>query len=191
MGCHFLDLPFWALDLKYPLTVEAEGPGRPGKEQAPTWMIARWTFAARGDLPPVTLTWYDGNHRPSGIPKEMNPPDYDEGMLFVGDEGMVVSSYKNHRLYPEEKFADYKLPPQDTPPGGWVQEWVEACKTGSPVMTSFDYSGPLTETVLLGTVAYRAGEKLHWDPVDLEATNCPEADRFLEREHYRKGWELS
>ena len=195
MGCHFLDLPFWALDLKYPLTVEAEGPGRPGKEQAPTWLIARWTFPARGDLPPVTLTWYDGNNRPSGIPKEMNPPDgygeYGEGILFIGDDGMILSSYKKHKFYPEEKFANYKRPPRDTPSGGHQQEWVEACKTGSPVMTSFDYSGPLTETVLLGTVAYRVGQKLHWDPVNLKATNCPEADRFLEREHYRKGWELS
>jgi len=195
MGCHFIDLPYWALDLKYPLTVETEGPGRAGSEFAPPWLITRWTFPARGALPPVTLTWYDGNQRPVGIPKEVNPPDgygeYGEGILFIGDDGMILSSYDKHKFYPEEKFASFERPPQTIPPsvGGQFQDWVRACKAGRPGVCSFDYAGPMTETVLLGNVAYRTGEKLHWDPANLKATNCAEADRFIGRK-YRKGWEL-
>ena len=72
---------------------------------------------------------------------------------------------------------------------GHANEWIAACKTGRPTTCSFNYSGPLTETVLLGNVVYRAGEKLQWDPESLKATNCLEAERFLRRE-YRKGWTL-
>ena len=70
-----------------------------------------------------------------------------------------------------------------------AQEWITACKTGSPTGCNFAYAGPLAETVLLGTVAYRAGKKLQWDPVKLKATNCSEADRFIRREN-RKGWTI-
>lgn len=93
-------------------------------------------------------------------------------------------------LHPKEKFAGFEPPPQTIPPSfGHAREWLEASKTGKPTTTGFDYSGPLAETVLLGNVAYRAGEKLQWDAKNLKATNCPEADQFLRRE-YRSGWEL-
>ena len=187
MGCHFLDLPFWALDLKYPLTVEAEGP-RVGLEMTPRWMIARWTFGPRGDLPPVTITWYDGNKRPD-LPEEVNPPDWEHGIIFVGSEGMLLSSYSKHLLYPEEKFADFERPPQTIPPGGTHKEWIAKCKSGEPVMTRFEYSGPLTETVLLGTVAYRVGQKIEWDSAKLRTTNSPEANLLIGREN-REGWAL-
>jgi len=197
MGPHFLDLPFWALDLKYPLTAEAEGPARVGRETTPPWLIARWTFPRRGDLPPVTLTWYDGNKRPD-MPKEVNPPDWDIGILFVGSKGMILSDYTRHELHPKEKFADFQRPPETIPRGRWAQDWIAACKSSDPAMRnfagnpglgSFDYAGPLTETTILGTVAYRLGKKLQWDPVNLKATNCPEAGRFIGRE-CRKGWAL-
>ena len=189
MGCHMLDLPFWALDLKHPLTVEAEGPGRAGKEVAPPWLISRWTFAARGEQPPVEITWYDGNQRPPLL-KEINAPDWELAVLFVGSEGMLVSSYTKHKLLPEDKFADYEPPPQTIPNSiGHHEEWIRACKGGPEALCNFGYAGPLTETVLLGTVAFRVGEKLHWDPVNLKATNAPEADRFIRREP-RDGWAL-
>jgi predicted dehydrogenase len=189
MGCHLLDLPFWALDLTHPLAVEAEGPGRVGKEVAPPWLISRWTFPPRGALPPVELTWYDGNTRPD-LPKELNPPDWDLGVLFVGSEGMLVSSFAERVLLPKDKFADYEPPPETIPNSiGHHEEWIRACKGGPAALCNFDYAGPLTETVLLGTVAYRVGEKLRWDPADLKATNAPEADRFVRREA-RDGWAL-
>jgi predicted dehydrogenase len=197
MGCHFLDLPFWALNLKYPLTAEAEARGKPGRYTTPHGMISRWTFPQRGDQPPVTLTWYDGGRRPE-LPRELQEslPDWPKAILFVGAEGALIAEYNEqnmsaskHELHPKEKFADYQRPPQTIPPGGNHAEWIEACKTGRSVMTDFEYSGPLTETVLLGNVAYRAGKKLEWDAENLKATNCPEADQFIRREH-REGWKL-
>ncbi len=188
MGCHLIDLAFWALDLKYPVTAEAEGtPVHP--EGTPLWLIASWEFPARGDLPPVKLTWYDGSRRPQQQ-KEHNMPDWPEGVLFVGSDGMLIAEWGKRELYPKEKFADFQ-PPQRTIPEsiGHAQEWLAACKTGSPTLCNFDYSGPLTETVLLGTVAYRVGKKREWDPVNLKATNCPEADPFIRRA-YREGWTL-
>ena len=94
-------------------------------------------------------------------------------------------------LFPDESdFADFKPPARTIPNSiGHHKEWVKACKTGSPTTCNFDYSGALTEAVLLGNVAYRTGKKLYWDPAKLVATNCPEADQLLRRE-YRKGWTL-
>jgi predicted dehydrogenase len=189
MGCHLIDLPFWALDLKAPLTVEAEGPSRVGREVAPRWLIARWEFAARGDHPPVKLAWYDGNKRPS-LPGGECFPDWPMGILFVGEEGMLIASYSKHELYPKEKYAQVERPDRSIPDSpGHKAEWLAACKGGDAALCNFDYTGPLTETVLLGTVAYRAGQKLEWDAENLRVTNCPEANQYLRRE-YRKGWML-
>ncbi len=188
MGCHMLDLPFWALDLKYPLSVEAEGPPV-HPESTPLWRICHWEFPARGDLPSVRLTWYDGGKRPR-LQKEHNMPDYHEGTLLVGSQGMLIADYGHHELFPKEKFADFRPPPRTIPESpGHANEWLAACKAGTPTGTHFGYSGPLTETVLLGTVAYRTGQKLHWDAENLRVTNCPEANQYVQRE-YRKGWTL-
>ena len=93
-------------------------------------------------------------------------------------------------LLPEAEFADFQ-PPEPTilPSVGHHQEWIVACKTGSPTTCNFDYSGALTEAVLLGNVAYRARKKLQWDPVNLKATNGPEAQKYIARD-YREGWTL-
>ena len=103
---------------------------------------------------------------------------------------MLLASYTQYRLLPEEKFKDFRPPAPYLPdPIEHHAEWIQACKTGKPTTCHFGYSGPLTEAVLLGTVAYRAETKLEWDPWELKATNCPEASRFIRRE-YRKGWTL-
>ncbi len=188
MGCHLIDLAFWALDLKYPLTAEAVGtPVHP--EGTPLWLIARWEFAARGDLPPVTLTWHDGGKRPPQQ-KQYNMPDWPEGVLFVGSEGMLISHWGVKELFPKEKFAGFRPPPRTIPESiGHAQEWLAACKTPGPTGCNFDYTGPLTETVLLGTVAYRVGKKIAWDPGNLKVTNCPEANPLI-RYAKRPGWTL-
>ncbi len=188
MGCHMIDLPFMALDLKYPLTVETRSAKPAHKESSPRWLITKWTFPKRGDLPPVELTWYDGIKRPP-LQKKHNMPDYPEGVLFVGAKGMLIADYGHFKLYPEKKFAGVRRPRLLPRSIHHQQEWITACKTGGPTGCSFGYAGPLAETVLLGTVAYRAGKKLQWDPVNLKATNCPEADGFVRREN-RKGWTL-
>jgi hypothetical protein len=94
-------------------------------------------------------------------------------------------------MLPEKNFEGFKAPAKTIPASiGHHQEWVQAIKTGGKTTCSFDYAGTLTETVLLGNVAYRVGKKLQWDAEKLKATNCPEADQYIQRE-YRKGWSLA
>jgi predicted dehydrogenase len=189
LGSHWNDLPFWALRLRHPLTIEAEGPPV-HPETAPPWLIVRWEFPARADMPPVRLTWYQGGRKPPQVTGGQ-VPDWGNGVLFVGARGMLVADYNRNLLLPESEFAGYQRPPQTIPASlGHHREWVQACKTGSPTLCHFDYSGALTESNLLGNVAYRVGRRLEWDPVNLRARNCPEADRYI-RHEYRQGWTLT
>jgi predicted dehydrogenase len=186
MACHHMDLPFWALGLRYPTTVEAEGPPV-HPETCPLGLAVKYEFPARGEEPPVTLTWYDGER----IPREIHGiRTGGGGNLFVGEKGMLRADYGSRRLYPEADFAGFEPPPESIPNSiGHHAEWVQACKTGSKTTCNFDYSGGLTEAVLLGNVAYRVGKKIEWDPKKLAAPNCPEADAFIRRD-YREGWTL-
>lgn len=112
------------------------------------------------------------------------------GVLFVGEKGNLLSDYSRHILLPEDKFQDYTRPEPFIPNSiGHHKEWVQACKTGSPTTCNFDYSGALSEAVLLGNVAFRAGERLEWDTKKLRATNTRAADEFVHH-HYRKGWKI-
>lgn len=188
LGSHWIDLPFWALDLKFPLTVEARGPAAHA-EIAPASMQVTYEYAARGDQPAVKLTWYQGTEKPALL-SEGKIPAWDSGVLFVGDKGMVLSDYSHHVLLPEKEFADFKRPEPSIPASlGHHAEWLHACKTGAPTTCNFQYAGWLTEANHLGNVAYRTGKKLEWDAEQLRATNAPEADRFIRRE-YRAGWNL-
>ena len=188
MGCHHQDLAFWALGLRHPISIHAEGPPV-HPETTPAQLTVKYQYAARGAQPPVTLTWYDGDRRPS-ILAEHNLPSWGAGSLFIGDKGMLQADYGKHRLFPEERFTDYKRPEPTIPKSvGHHQEWIDACKTGSPTTCNFDYAGALTEAVLLGNVAYRLGRKIEWDAENLKATNAPEAEPLLQKQ-YRAGWSL-
>jgi len=185
--CHYCDLAFWALKLRHPTTVEAQGPVHP--ESAAKWTIAKQQYPARGDLPAVTLTWYNGGAYPPFV-KERNIPAWGSAVLFIGEKGMLIADYNRHALLPKEKFADFKRPDPSIPASiGHHREWIEACKTGGPTTCNFDYSGALTEAALLCNVALRTGKKLTWDAANLKAVGCPEADVYL-RPEYRKGWTL-
>jgi predicted dehydrogenase len=189
LGSHWNDLPFWALKLRHPLTIEAEGPPV-HPETAPATLTVRYEFPARDTLPAVRLTWYHGGKKPDLV-TEGKVPAWGSGVLFVGERGMLLADYGKHQLLPEGEFAGFKRPEPFLPRTlGHHAEWIAACKTGSPTTCHFDYSGALTEANLLGNVAYRVGKKLEWDPTNLRAKNCPEADRYLHPE-YRKGWSLS
>lgn len=192
-GCHYMDLAHWALELKHPTRVSAEGPPVEAVS-TPTWTIAHYEYPQRGKLPPVKLTWYDSGKQPPLLAKlrdkKGQPVKMGSGQLFVGKEGMILSNYSSHRLFPEEKFADFKPPKQTLPPSvGHHREWVDAIKTGSTTTCNFAYSGALTEAVLLGTVAYRSGETIDWDGKKFKANNAPAAQQLLHKE-YRKGWTL-
>jgi predicted dehydrogenase len=187
--CHYCDLAFWALKLRHPTTVEAEGPVHP--ESTARWTIARHEYPARGDLPPVTLTWYNGGGYPPLVKKRDLPQrDWSSAVLFCGSEGMLIADYGKHKLLPEAKFAGFRPPAPTIPDSiGHHREWTEACKSGGPTTCNFDYSGALTEAALLCNVALRTGKKLQWDAKDLKAVGCPEADQHIRRE-YRAGWTL-
>jgi predicted dehydrogenase len=193
MGCHQFDSAFWALELGHPKTVEAVSEGN-NAETGPTSSIVTYEFPARGDgLPPVTLTWYDGKElppRPEELPEGEKLPA--SGSLFVGENGKIlVHNVVDMRLLPAEKYRDIQPPEPFLPRSpGHRREWLEACRGGKPPGSNFaDYSGPMTEVVLLGNVALRLGRRIEWDPENLRALNAPEADQYLRRE-YRKGWEL-
>lgn len=189
LGSHWIDLPFWALKLDAPRTVEAFGP-EPHSEIAPASMSARYEYGPRGDLPECTVTWHQGSHKPE-IWKAGEIPQWNNGVLFIGEKGMVLSDYGKHVLLPENEFKDFERPEPFIPDSpGHHQEWLNACRTGSPTGSPFDYAGPLTEANHLGNVAFRAGKKLEWDSANLRATNCPAADEFLGREP-RSGWSLT
>lgn len=188
LGSHWNDLPFWALKLKAPTAVEASGP-KPHPEIAPASMQAVYEFPARGEMPALKLTWHQGTFKPPQWTKK-EIPGWDSGVLFVGDKGMLLSSYTKHLLLPEKQFADFTPPkPFIEKSRGHYAEWIHACKTGAPTTCNFEYAGWLTESNHLGNVAFRAGKRLEWDAEKMKATNCPDADRFIHRE-YRKGWKL-
>ena len=187
MACHYMDLPFWALKLRHPTHCEAEGPPVHA-ETCPMGLIVRYQFPERDGLKPVNLTWYDGNKIPAKVADEAVPGS---GVMFVGSAGKMYANYGDYRLYPLDKFKDYKLPePTIARSIGHHKEWIKACKEGTPTTCNFDYSGALSEAVLLGNVAYRTGEALEWDAKTLKATNVPAADKLI-RKAYRKGWEVA
>ncbi|MDB6019987.1 MAG: putative dehydrogenase [Pedosphaera sp.] len=186
MGCHYLDLAHWALNLRHPLTIDTEGPPV-HPETTPPWLIVHYEYAARDTLPPVRVSWYDGGKRPTGILAD-NVPNWRNGVLFVGKKGMLLADYEHRRLLPESDFTDFVPPTPWIPDSiGHYQEWLQACKTGSPTTCNFDYAGALSEAVLLGNVAYRSGRKLEWDAALLKFKNCNEAINYIHPE-YRKGW---
>jgi predicted dehydrogenase len=194
MACHVVDLPFWALSLRHPIAVTCEGP-EAHPDGTPEWTKCTYEFGAEAGHGPLKLYWADGSANfdivkqtkdHSGMPLTT----WGLGVLFVGDKGMLVADYGRRQLLPQDKFADFKAPAESIPNsvGHW-REWVDACKNGSPTTCNFDYSGALSETVLLGIVAFRTGKRITWDAANLKATNAPEADAYITKE-YRKGWEV-
>ncbi len=185
LGSHWVDLPFWALKLDHPLTIEASGPPVHA-EIAPASMQATYTYGARGDMPPVSLTWYQGVNKPQ-IWLDKKIPQYGSGVLFIGDKGMVLSDYGKHVTLPDSIERPEPFIPASR---GHHAEWIHACKTGEPTTCNFEYAGWLTEANHLGNVAFRVAKRLQWDHENLKATNAPEADPLIKRE-YRKGWNLT
>jgi len=192
-GCHYMDLPFWALKLKHPTSISASGP--PVLPDATTaGLVVEYKFPARGQLPAVKMTWYDGGKKPALLSKLTDsngkPLKWGSAQLFVGSKGMIISNYSKHILLPTDKFAEFERPEPTIPDSiGHHAEWLNAIKTGGPTTCNFDYSGALTEAVLLGVVSYRSGQKLQWDAENLKVTNSPEAQQYVHKE-YRKGWTL-
>ncbi len=190
MACHNMDMAFWALELGAPSSVEARI-SHSHPETAPKWSVIRYAFPARGKLPPVELIWYDGGKKP---PAKLfhGEKQASNGSILVGSRGnLYVPHYWGEgKLLPVETFEDYRGPEPTLPRSpGHYKEWIAAAKGGPAALSSFEYATELTEMVLLGNLAVRAGHRIDWDAASMKVTNCSTANQYVRRE-YRKGWEV-
>ena len=198
MGSYSFDTIFRVLKLEAPVSVEASSTDR-YDETYPQATIVRYNFAARADMPAVKFNWYDGGLKPAR-PEELEEGrplkgegEEDEGLLFVGDRGKILCSFSGGHpaLIPQLKMDSYKQPAKTLPrsPGN-EREWLDACKGGKDKPGgNFEFSGMVTETLLLGNVATRMGQSLGWDRPNLKITNSEAAQKYVSPER-RKGWEL-
>jgi len=203
MGCHILDPPFWALDLGSPESIEATSTHwEPdvSSQTFPRASIVRYRFPARGNRPPVKLTWYDGRLLPE-MPEELEegrelPLN---GALIIGDKGKILHGSpgaEGLRIIPEKRMQEYRRPPKTLPrvkAESHEADWIRACKegpSGTPASSNFEYGGALTEMVLLGMVAIRMKDhRLEWDAANLRFKNNEQANSLLHIQ-YREGWKL-
>ena len=220
-GCHNLDGPFMALKLGAPTSIEAVEQFGGSDERYPLRNTICWSFPARGTMPPVKVSWYDGYFGATGSVahdeaaglKQNRPPIVAElekkysrdlkngGTIYVGTKGIMhTGNYAGSpRIIPEEKMKECPVPAKTLPRvakapsgmGAHQYDFLRACKDGKPPCSNFDYGGPLSEMVLLGCLAEKAGpgKKVLWDAAKAEVTNLPELNKLVRRE-YRKGWEL-
>ena len=199
MGAHLIDHPFWALGLSAPLSVEATSTPWVGGGRAtyPMAMTAHYQFAARGNQPPVKLNWYDGGlyaPRPDALPDDVVLKS-EGGVFFIGEKGILLhETYgQNPQLYPRELMQKTAGVAQtyERITVSHEMNWAEACKGVGKATCPFEYAAQLTETMLLGIVALRAGQgkKILYDAANMSITNVPDANQWL-KPGYRPGWEV-
>lgn len=192
LGSHWNDLPWWALKLDSPLSIESTSPFGPAHpEIAPASLTAVYEYGPRGDMPACKLSFHQGANKPQIWHENPDIQKWQNAVLFIGDKGMLISDYGKHQLLPEKDFKDFTPPKPFIPDSpGQHQEWLDAIVHGTPTGSPFaTYAGPLTIANHLGNVAYRTGKKILWDGKANKVTNTTEADRFLGREP-RAGWKL-
>ena len=193
MGCHIMDGAYWALGLTAPTSVEPVSANQT-EISAPTASVTRLHFPARGSMPAVKWTWYDGGMTPP-VPADLeeNRKLQDNGTLLIGSKATVMCDtyYDSVRIIPEAKMKEMapSLPPKTIPrvAGGHFAEWLRACKGGVPAGSNFEYASRLTESVLIGNVALRAKRRIEWDSASMKVTNLPSANEFVAT-HYRAGF---
>jgi predicted dehydrogenase len=198
MGSYSFDTIFRVLKLEAPVSVEASSTER-YEETYPVASVIHYNFAARGEMPAVKFIWYDGGLKPPR-PEELEEgrvfkgegEEEDEGLLFVGDRGKILCGFngRHPQLIPEAKMSSYKQPAKTLPrSSGNEREWLDACKGGKVKPGgNFEFSGMVTETLLLGNVATRWGQKLNWDRANMKV-NAEAAQKYVRPER-RSGWEL-
>lgn len=196
MACHILDAVNWALLLDAPVSVECIKIEGKNPYTFPTKSIVKFEFAARGNMPPVNVFWYEGGLKPpvpEGLPADVKLGDIGDpsnGSLFIGEKGFITTGTygEGTRLVPDDKMKDYQFPPKFlTRSPGHYRDWIRACKGGDPACSNFSYSGPFTEWVALGVIAQRSEGKLTWDRAKMKVTNNSEANKFV-KPYVRKGW---
>jgi predicted dehydrogenase len=202
MGAHLIDHPFWALGLTYPLSIEATStPWGTTPERQPVSFPAstcvHYQFAPRGIQPPVKLSWFDGGiypPRPDMLPDDVELAS-EGGVIFIGEKGILLhDTYgAKPRLYPQALTEAAAAVPQSIPRITWSHElnWIKAIRGEAKASSPIEYAAQLTETMLLGLAALRAGQgkKILYDGERGQITNIVDANQYLTRE-YRSGWAL-
>jgi hypothetical protein len=202
MGVHNLDTAFWALELGLPTSVEVKEStpaisDPAARETEPKSCVIELNYPARGEKPPVKMTWYSGGKLP---PRELFHGETlitrDGGSLIVGSKGTLFTRTwhggENERnmflLLPRKQIVDFQGPPRTLPrvKSHW-QEWVSACRGEGKTLSNFEYAAVLTEGLLLGNLALRTGGRIEWDAAKMAAVGNAEAARFVKPE-FRKGW---
>ena len=193
MGAHLLDVSLWALKLGLPTSIETVCTPF-NKVSFPNATQTFFKFPARGKMPAVSLTWYDGGLLPPK-PEELaenEEVNKDGGVMIVGSKGKLLhDTYGlNPRLLPKSLAESTPKPKQTLPrinSQNHELNWADAAKGKAEASSPFSYAAELTEIMLLGVVALRAGKKILYDPANMHVTNVPEANQYLQRD-YRKGW---
>jgi len=192
MACHILDPIFTALELTAPLSVRSDGPA-PNRDNWPNDFLVRYVFPGTTFTQERTLnvTWYSGERRPPSeiqmlLEGNLMP---DQGSILIGSEGsMLVPHIGFPSLYPTAKFSSFQVP--KIKGGDHYHEFVDAVLGKGQTSTPFDYSGRMTEAVLLGNIAARfPSTTLEWDAKKLKITNLREANGYIRR-RYRQGWKV-
>ncbi len=191
MGCHLFNLPDLSLGIRDATHVEAWSEGMTAVS-GPKWSIVKWEIPATPKRPAFTLWWYDGGKLP---PQALFPgTKYAEnGVIFVGNQDVMLTNYNGGATFRSgRKVEDFKSVPETLPKcSNWdrchYEEWIAACKGGPAALSDFSAAGPMTEVVLLGNVAVRAGSPLVWDSPSLRVVNNATANQFI-RQKDRKGW---
>ena len=194
MAVHNADPAFFALELDAPYAAEAEA-SPVNNETFPKGSIITYYFPAKGKRPAVKLVWYDGGKLPER-PTELEGSRRlgGNGILFIGDKGKLLgpSHAGPPRLIPESRMKEYGKPPKMLPRSiGHHAEWIQACKDNNPrgALGGFAYSGPFTESLLVGNLAVRLGRRIEWDTEKMRSPNAPEADNYVTK-FYRVGWTI-
>jgi len=191
MGCHLLDAPFWALNLRGNMKVTALKVDGGSAITGPAGAIVRIEFPARGPLPPLTLTWYEGTQKPPRISELDAGQEMPRGGVLVrGDQGVIFSPTdycESPRLLPETRMADFKRIPRvypRVPRSNPHLEWIAGIK-GGPVPGSNwpDHASDLTELNLLSNLALRLNKPIDWDYAAGRAVGLPEADRLIHKSY--------
>ena len=188
MACHTMNMPYAGLDLRDPISVQAETSGHNG-DSYPKWSTITYEFGPTDSRGPLKMVWYDGGKRcPAELLEGISPSA--SGCLVIGDKGKMYS--------PDDYGGSFKMlagaeemEVEFTPSAGHFTEWVEAIKGGKPAMSNFpDYASPLTETVLLGNLAVwtakeagKVGPKVQWDAKNLKATNVEGLELIVKPEY--------
>ncbi|XOV71634.1 MAG: Gfo/Idh/MocA family protein [Verrucomicrobiota bacterium] len=192
MGCHLLNLATLTLDIRDPEKIVAEGRGQTS-ETGPTESHIVWDFPKREGRSAFKFHWYDGGRKPS---QDLFPgAEFDtNGIIMIGEADTMLTHYSGGgRLKSGRKYADLEVPDMFGECPSWHEchydDWINACKGGSPALSNFEKAGPVTEVVLLGQVALRAGTEIKWDADRMEVSNNKSANQYVSKA-YRKGWEI-